>query len=341
MADQRFFNRLGPFTLTQLAALADAELVNGAEKGVEYVDIAPLDRADKTEVSFFDNRKYLGQFRASKAGVILVRPEFASEAPLQTVLLVSNDPYRAYAKVAQAFYPFSAPKTFCHPSAVIEPSAKLGEKCEVGAGVYIGNFVEIGDRVKVGPNASVMDGVTIGDDVVIGANVTISHCVMGHRVTILPGTRIGQDGFGFAMSAAGHERVPQLGRVIIEDDVDIGANAAIDRGAGPDTVIGAGSKIDNLVQIAHNVKVGRGCVITGQCGISGSTKLGDFVSMGGQSGIAGHLTIGAGAQIAAQSGVIGDVSSGVVVGGLPARPRRDWLRATALLMKMAKSGRKN
>ena len=340
MPDPRFFDRCGPFTLTQLADLSEAKIVNGEEKGAFYVDVAPLDSASAQDVSFFDNRKYIDHYKKSKAGVILVRSEYISVAPTGAILLVAKDPYRGYAKIAQAFYKPDAPISYVHPSAVIEETVIIGANCRIGPGFYIGTNVRIGNRVTIGPNAVVESGVVVGDDVDIGANVTISHSLIGCRVRILPGARLGQDGFGFAMSAAGHERVPQLGRVIIEDDVDIGANTTVDRGAGPDTVIGSGSKLDNLIQIAHNVQIGRGCVITAQCGISGSSKLGDFVSMGGQSGVAGHLTVGTGTRIAAQSGVIGNIQPGSTVGGLPARPKQEWLRATALLMNMARRERK-
>ena len=180
----------------------------------------------------------------------------------------------------------------------------------------------------------------MGDDCDVGSCATLTYCVLGRGVIIHPGVRIGQDGFGFALGASDHVKVPQVGRVVIEDDVEIGANSTIDRGTGPDTVIGAGTKIDNLVQIAHNVRLGRGCVVVSQVGISGSTDIGDFVMMGGQAGLTGHLSIGAGARIAAQSGVMRDVEPGATVAGSPAMPVRQHWRQVATVANLARKGKK-
>jgi UDP-3-O-[3-hydroxymyristoyl] glucosamine N-acyltransferase len=260
----------------------------------------------------------------------------ADKAPAGMALLLSPDPYRSYALVAAAFYPRAASVPDISPRSVVDLTAELAVGVQVDPGAVIGPAAEIGPRCLIGANAVIGAGVVLGEDCIIGAGASLSHCIVGNRVNIYPGARIGQDGFGFAMGPQGHLKVPQLGRVLIEDDVEIGANATIDRGAGPDTIIGAGCKIDNLVQIGHNVQLGRGCVIVAQVGISGSTRLGDLVVAAGQAGLAGHLQIGAGARIAAQSGVMRDIEPGGTVGGSPAVPMTEWLRQSALLGQLAR-----
>lgn len=336
MADPRFFKVAGPFTLAQLVEISGATPAEGCDAAARFADVAPLDQAEPDTVSFLDNRKYVAAFQASRAGLCVVAPEMADKAPAGMALLLSPDPYRAYARIAQAFYPVPAPEPWIAPTAWIDPAAKLGEGCRVEPGAAIGAGVEIGARCRIGANVVIGNGVVLGDDCTIGANATISHAILGSRVNIYPGARIGQDGFGFAMGPQGHLKVPQLGRVVIGNNVEIGANTTIDRGAGPDTVIGDGCMIDNLVQIGHNVQLGRGCVIVAQVGISGSTRMGDFVAAGGQAGITGHLKIGTGAKIAAQAGVMRDIGPGETVGGAPAVPMADWLRQSALLGKMAR-----
>jgi UDP-3-O-[3-hydroxymyristoyl] glucosamine N-acyltransferase len=251
-------------------------------------------------------------------------------------LLISTEPYKAYALAAQAFYPPAATIARRAPSALIDPTALVTEDCDIGPNVVIEARVRLGRRCRVGANTVIAAGVEIGDDCRIGANVTLSHCLIGRRVVLHPGVRIGQDGFGFAPDPEGPVKIPQLGRVMIGDDVDIGANSTIDRGSGHDTVIGAGSMIDNLVQIGHNVVIGRCCVLAGQVGISGSTRLDDFVMIGGQGGLAGHLHIGRGARIAAKSGLMRDVPAGETVCGSPAVPLAEFMRQTAVLQRLAK-----
>ena len=336
MADPRFFTVAGPFSAGALAELSGAAPGPGFAAEAMFVNIAPLEAAGAAEVSFLDNKKYVASFQASKAGLAVIAAEMVDKAPAGMALLVAKDPYRAYAKIAQAFYPVRPPEPWVAPTAWVDPAASLGEGCRIEPGAVIGAGAEIGRCCHIGANAVIGRGVVMGDDCVIGANASVSHAILGLKVLIYPGARIGQDGFGFAMGAEGHLKVPQLGRVIIGNFVEIGANTTVDRGAGPDTVIGDGSMIDNLVQIGHNVQLGRGCVIVAQAGISGSTRLGDFVAAGGQSGITGHLRIGPGARIAAQSGVMRDVAPGETVGGSPSVPMADWLRQSAMLAKMGR-----
>ena len=341
MADSRFFKRSGPFSLSQLAELAEAELQSGSDPAMEFQDVAPLDSAGLEDVSFLDNRRYVEQFEQSKAGACIVDPEFAERAPEGMKLILTKRPYRGYAKVAQAFYPAQAPVPGSHPSAVVDDSASVGEGSELGAGVVVGPGTKIGRGCRLGANTVVGQGVEIGDGTVIGANVSLEFCIIGRACQIHAGARIGPRGFGFSMDPEGFVDVPQLGRVIVEDGVEIGANSTIDRGAGPDTVIGAGAKIDNLVQIGHNVRIGRGCVLVAQSGVAGSSVLQDFVAVAAQAGVSGHLKIGAGARIGAKSGVMRDIPGGMTVLGSPARPAREFFRLCALWDRQLKArGRK-
>lgn len=335
MADPRFFTRAGPFRLGDLASICGAELARGANPDMEIVDVAPLSAAEPAHLSFLDNRKFLPALERTAAGACILHPDMAGRAPAGTHLLLSRTPYKSYALAAQAFYPEPAVASGIEQGAVVDATATVGEGTRIEVGAVVGPRVEIGKNCRIGPNAVLGEGVIIGDDTVVGPNTSLSHCIIGSRVVIFPGVRIGQAGFGFAIDPAGHVKVPQLGRVIVEDGVEIGANATIDRGAATDTVVGAGTMIDNLVHIGHNVRLGKGCVLAGQVGISGSTELGDLVVMGGQSGLAGHLKIGSGAQIAAQSGVLRNVAPGERVMGTPAKPLRRFFREVATLERIA------
>lgn len=335
MADPRFFRAAGPFSVADLARLTGAEIAGAGNAGLLLKDVAPLETAGPAELSFLSNRAYVEAFAASQAGAAFVGPDLADRAPAAMTLLVTAKPYVAYARAAQAFYPRPSVVPGVASSAVVDPAARLGADVSIGHHAVVGAGAEVGEGSEIGANSVIGPGVVIGNGCRIGANVTISHCLMGDRVTLYPGVRIGQDGFGFAPEATGHIKIPQLGRVIIGDDVEVGANVTIDRGAGPDTVIGSGSMIDNLVQIAHNVVLGRHCVVVAQAGISGSTRLADGVMIGGQAGLTGHLSIGSGARIAAQSGVTRDVPAGGAVGGSPAVSMTRWLRQCAALDRIA------
>lgn len=340
MADPRFFDCAGPLTLGRIADVARGALSRGADPNRQMRDVAPLTTATADEVSFLDNKSYVDAFASSKAGACIVHPDFATRAPRGMDLILTEEPYRAYARVAQAFYPSEVPVSEIAPSASIDPSARLAEGCRVDGGVHIGPDVEIGARTHIGAGTVIAKGVVIGEDSRIGAHVTIQFARLGARAIIHPGVRIGQDGFGFAPArppeSPEHLKIPQLGRVIIGDDVEIGANTTIDRGTGPDTVIGSGCKIDNLVQIGHNVQMGNGCFVVSQVGISGSTKLGNYVVIGGQVGIAGHLRIGDGVRMAAQSGVMRDIAPGTTVAGSPAVVAKEFWRRVAYLGTLTK-----
>jgi UDP-3-O-[3-hydroxymyristoyl] glucosamine N-acyltransferase len=336
MADPRFHRVSGSFTVEEISRRTGATIAGTGKEKLVLKDVAALDTAGPEHLSFLDNRKYLDVFRATKAGACFVHPDLASATPRTTVALISPSPYRAYALAAQAFYPEEHPEPGISPSAVVDATAEIGLGCRIEANAVIGFHARLGRRCLVGPNATIGAGVTLGDDTRIGANASVSHAILGARVRVYPGARIGQDGFGFASDEKGFIKVPQLGRVVIDDDVEIGANSTIDRGSGPDTVIGAGTMIDNLVQIAHNVRIGRQCVLVAQTGISGSTRLGDFVMIGGQGGLIGHLAIGTGAKIGAQAGVMRDVKPGETVLGSPAFPVRDFHRMIAALRRLAK-----
>ncbi len=334
MADSKFFNRQGPFTALELSKIGSTDLTGDFEKA--YNDVASLENAAATTVSFLDNRKYLKAFQASEAGLCIVHPDLADHAPENMDLLVTNAPYMAYAKISQAFYPTEIPEENISEHANISARAQVGEGVRIDPGVYIGDDVVIGNGCWIRANAVIEPGVSMGNNCIIGSNVAITHSQIGHAVTIHSGCQIGQEGFGFASGPEGHVRIPQLGRVIIGDHVNIGANTTIDRGAGPDTIIGAGTQIDNLVQIGHNVQIGMGCVLVSQCGISGSTQLGNFVVVAGKAGIAGHLKIGDGVTIAAKAGVMRDIEAGQTVGGFPAISQKEWLRQTAAVSKLTK-----
>lgn len=336
MVDPRFFGRRGPTTLTDLAAAAGATLADAAVGARMVSTVGALGEADADALSFLDNKKYAPALETTKAGAVVVAPRYADRAPAGCAVLISDDPYRAFARAAAFLHPPIAPSSGVQTGAHVDPTAMVGAHVSIAAGAVVGEGASLGDGVVIGPNAVVGRKVTIGPGTEIGANASLEFCDVGASCLIHPGARIGTRGFGFAMGAQGHETVPQLGRVLVGDHVEIGANATVDRGAGPDTVIGDGCRIDNLVQIAHNVRLGRGCVVVAQSGVAGSSRVDDFAALGAQSGVAGHLRIGAGAKLAAQCGVMRDVAPGEAVGGSPATGFRDWMRETAWLRRAAK-----
>lgn len=335
-----FFERAGPFPLHVLAEATGSEFAGDVGPDLEIEDIRPLDAATKGHLSFLDNTKYLPLLAKTSASACLVAPKYAEKVPDGTVGLVTPDPYRGFAKALTLFYPDAlkpkaAPDGAGGSSGNIHPSAILESEVSVEAGAVIGPEARIGQGTTIAAGSVIGYRVHIGRDCYIGPNATLTHTLMGNRVVVHAGVATGQDGFGFALGPAGHLKVPQIGRVIIQDDVEIGANSTIDRGALRDTIVGEGTKIDNLVQIGHNVIIGRHCVIVSQTGISGSSELGDFVALGGQVGVVGHVKIGAGAQIAGSSNVRGHVPPGARWGGTPAKPIRLWFRELTVLRQLA------
>lgn len=336
MADPRFFHKAKTLTISDIIDITGCDVADHVDTSTNFLDVAALSTATDKEISFLDNIKYKNDFAETKAGACFVSPKFVDLAPKNLICLISKSPYKAYALTAQVFYPEKKPETKISTSAHIPASATVGDGATIGENVYIGENVKIGKNAWIEPNAVIENSVIIGDHCHIGSNTTVSHSIIGDHVRLYPGVKVGQDGFGFAIDLAGHVKVPQLGRVIIEDHVQIGSNTTIDRGAGPDTVIGQGTWIDNLVQIGHNVVIGRGCIIVAHVGISGSTVIEDFVAIGGQVGIAGHLRIGAGARIGAQAGVMNNLEGGKEYMGSPAFEKAHFFRQVAALNRLIK-----
>jgi UDP-3-O-[3-hydroxymyristoyl] glucosamine N-acyltransferase len=340
-----FFKRSGGLTLREIATLVGGEPRDGADLERRISGIGPLDRAGPNDISFLDGSKYVLQAATTVAGACLTTPRFVDALPGHVSVLTVREPYRAFVEVARTLFPDSLrPSSLFEANGVaagahVHPSARLENGVTVDPGAVIGAGAEIGSGTVIGAGAAIGVKVRIGRDCAIGPNATIMHALIGDRVIIHPGCAIGQDGFGYVRGPRGAHKVPQVGRVIIQDDVEIGANSAVDRGAIRDTVIGEGSKIDNMVQIAHNVSIGRHCLFAGQSGISGSTMVEDGVIMGGQAGVADHLTVGAGAMIGAKAGVFTDVLPGARWSGYPARSGKQWLREVVTLERLARESR--
>lgn len=344
MSEPHFLDEPAPMDIDALAAACVARVGTPGRPGIRICGTAALDRSGPSDLAFLDNDKYARQLPLTRAGACLVAEKHVAAVPPGTAALVTATPYIAFAKAALALFPEAArPQPVfgraagVSPDAHVHRTARLEADVTVDPGAVIGPGAEIGAGTVVAANAVIGPQVRIGRDCSIGANATVLFALVGDRVTIHSGVHVGQDGFGFAIGAR-HLKVPQIGRVIIQDDVEIGSGTTIDRGANRETVIGEGTKIDNLVQIAHNVTIGRHCLIVSQVGISGSTTIGDYVVLGGKVGVIGHVHIGARAQIAAGGNVIGDIPDGARYGGHIARPIREWLREVATLRRLARAG---
>ena len=345
MTEAFYFEPARKLTVGDIARLTGAEPRNGTPLDRSIGNIAPLDRAGPHDLSFLDNPKYADHFAATRAGVCLTTARLEKNTPKGLAVLHARDPYRAFVMVMRELYPEAlrpsslfeakgvAPGSFVHASArlengvAVDPGAVIGPHAEIGAGTVIGPNAVIGPKVRIGRNCS------------IGAGTTLMHCLVGDGVIIHPGCHVGQDGFGYVLDNAVHTKVPQVGRVIIQDHVEIGAGTTVDRGAIRDTVIGEGTKIDNLVQVGHNATIGRHCMIVAQTAIAGSSTLEDLVVLGGRVAVNNHVTIGERAQIAATSNVNDDIPPGGRYGGTPAKPVKQWFREMLLLEQLAQENR--
>lgn len=317
-------------TLAEIAAHVGGTVEGDPQRVVKAV--APLATAESSDLSFLAHPRYAGAARTSRAGALLIAP--GEDLPGRDVIRV-DDPYLALALTLTLFAPPPPPPAGIHAAAERGRDVLIGDDPDIGPGVILGDGVHLGHRVQLHAHVVLGAGVVLGDDVTLHPHVTVYAGVrLGNRVLVHAGTILGADGFGFATGPEGLVKVPQIGGVLIEDDVEIGANVTVDRGTLGDTVIGAGAKIDNLVMVGHNVHVGAGSMLVSQVGISGSTRLGRGVIMGGQSGAVGHVTIGDGARVAAKTAVTKDVPPGMTVAGVPAVDIRRWRRGVAALNRL-------
>ena len=333
MPDPRFFEDLGPVALQDLAELTGAALADPST-GRQMIRVAaPLGRADEGAVGFLSDKRYLHELATTKASACFLTTDQAALAPAGCGALVTSEPQVAWARAAGRLH---RPWRFLAGEPQVHPSAVLEEGVVLSVGVVIGRNVRIGRDTEIGPNSVIAAGVSLGRGCLIGSNVSIGFSLIGDNVRILSGAVIGEAGFGVAAGRAGAIDIPQLGRVILQDGVTVGANSCIDRGAWDDTVVGENTKIDNLVQVAHNVRLGRSCALAAHTGISGSTIVGDGVQFGGRAGVADHVNIGDGARVAAAAGVMRDLPAGETWGGMPAQPVRQWMRQTAWLARASR-----
>ena len=326
-----------PISASEIAALTGGRLIGPGD--VRVAGIAPLERAAPGDLSFLATTRYLPYFQRTSASVVLVAPAFeAAEGGPETRIVVS-EPHAALLTVLPVLYPQAVWEPGVHATAQVGKGAVWQEPVEIGAHAVIGRDVQLGRNVRIGPGCVLGDGVAIGDDTQLFPGVTVyAGTALGKRVIVHAGAVLGSDGFGYVPGRGGeqHRKIPHVGRCLIGDDIEIGANTCVDRGSVDDTVIGSGTKIDNLVHIAHNVRIGARCLIMAQAGIAGSTQVEDDVIIAGQSGVADHLTIGRGARLLVQSGTIADVPPDATISGYPARPHREYLRAQGALYRLTK-----
>nr|WP_314436191.1 UDP-3-O-(3-hydroxymyristoyl)glucosamine N-acyltransferase [uncultured Brevundimonas sp.] len=328
MPDTRFFQTLPPLTVAKLSAQIGGEVERGGERAI--TSVAPLSSADRGAIAFLGDRKFAAALAQTQAGCVIVPPEAVEAAPADASVIVSRTPQASWAKASLLLH-----RVISLDAAIAPREAAEDDSVVIEPGVVLGRGVRIGRGTRICANTVIGPGVQIGRDCVIGSNVTIGFALIGDRVKLYAGARIGEAGFGATGTAAGVMDIPQLGRVILQDGVTVGANSCIDRGAYDDTVIGENTKIDNLVMVGHNCVIGRNCLLVANTGISGSVTVGDNVIFGGKAGIGDHITIGEGARVAAGAGVLADIPAGETWSGYPARPIRQFLRETVWLAKQA------
>jgi UDP-3-O-[3-hydroxymyristoyl] glucosamine N-acyltransferase len=326
-------------SLQELAHRIGAELRGDGARRVSGV--APLESAGAEQVAFYANTRYLAELRKCAAGAVIVAEDDAARVPAQAARLVAAQPYVAFAKASAIFHRELEIPRGVHPGALVDPSAEVHPSAAICAGAYVGPAARIGARTVLHPGARALHSAQLGEDCILWPGAVVrERCILGNRVILQPNCVVGSDGFGFAFDLEGegngpmHRKVPQAGIVRVEDDVEVGACTCVDRATLGETVIGRGTKIDNLVQVGHNVKIGPLALLVAQCGISGSTELGQGVILAGQVGVIGHLKLGDGARVGAQSGVSRDLEDGETVSGSPAIPHRDWLRLSAALPRI-------
>jgi len=336
MSDTRFFKPEGPFALAFLAKSVGAELAQPERANQLVHDIADLEQAGEGDISVFCDIRHAPAFAVSHAGVIVTTSKLGRHPHNGSALLFAADPRLAFAELGRLFYPAGVTMSFIHSRATVAASARIGAEVSIGSGAVIGEHAVIGAGSRIGANSVIGDGVMIGTNAEIGPNCSISHALIGDGVKFSSNVSIGGEGFGFVPGPKGPLRLSHVGRVVIGNGVEIGSNCSIDRGALGDTVIGDKTALDNLVQIGHNVQIGKNCVLAGQAGVAGSAILGDYVMVGGAVSISDHVTIGNGAKIAGKSGVMRDVAAGETVAGYPAMPIRQWHRQTAALIRLSK-----
>lgn len=341
-----FFARATDLSVAEIASLTGAEPREGADLSRRLTGIAPIDQAGAGDLSFISESKFTAALKSTQAGAVLTTERFAAYAPHGVAVLLVRKPYDAFVAVARKIYSAALrpASTFgavgVSPGAMVHPSAQLEDNVTVDPFATIGPSARIGAGTLIGAHAVIGPGVRIGKDCAIGSHCSVTYAHIGDRVIIHPGCHIGQDGFGYLMDAEGHTKIPQVGSVVIHDDVEIGSGTRIDRGGIRDTVIGEGTKIDNLCQIGHNCIVGRYCIIVAQCGLSGSVTLEDCVVLGPRTGIIPHITVGKGAITASRSTIYENVPAGEFWGGFPAKPRKQWLREVVALEQLAARPRK-
>ena len=329
-----FFQKAGPFKLSEICDKLGLE--NTSQDDPLIKDVKGIKKAGPADLTFLEDNKLIPHLEASKAALCLTKPEFEEKIPEGKTVLYHPKPHQAFVEILSLFYPEAMrSQTSLSSSGMIDETAVIEDGAVIEPGAIIGREAQIGSGTRIAAGTVIGYRCYIGRDCMIGPNATLTHSLVGNNVTIHAGVAIGQDGFGYLMGPGGHKKIPQIGRVIIQDSVEIGANSTIDRGALEDTIIGEGTKIDNLVQIGHNVVIGSHAVIVSQTGISGSVKLGNYVVLGGQCGVVGHIEIGDGAQIAATSNVNKNVPPNVKYGGTPAKPMKQWFREIVALERLA------